>query len=200
MVYLVLSFLYESWLLPLAVILVVPLGILVWLHSSRGSESITTRMFKSCRADHCLGQQERDLDCRVRPRTASGRQIDSRRSHTGGQVALPADSDDIVRIYSGCLATGIRHRRSRRQPSRAGHRSLRWHAQFDHPRSLLYASILRRLSVVERKVDCIQFSANHADQQSLGLRANGLAWTSMRPNMATAHSFTRSDTQGDCMM
>ena len=74
LVFLVLSALYESWSLPLAVILIVPMVLLsaiagVWLHRWRQQHLHPDRLDRAGRA----GVQERDPDRRVRPRTAARR-------------------------------------------------------------------------------------------------------------------------------
>ncbi len=105
MVYLVLAAQYESWTMPAAVILVVPLALLgtVAAVSIRGMDNnIYTQI--GDRADHRAGEQERDPDRRVRPRAAGQGPSDPGGGRRGLAAAVPADPDDVVRLHPGHLA------------------------------------------------------------------------------------------------
>ncbi len=82
LVYMVLAGQYESWLLPIAVILVVPLALLgtVAAVALRGMDVNILHADRYC-ADHRPGEQERDPDRRVCARSAAARSWDRRGRH-----------------------------------------------------------------------------------------------------------------------
>ena len=128
-VFLALAALYESWSLPLAVILVVPLCLLC----SVAGVLLTTELGEHLRADRPGGAgrpgvQERDPDRRVRPRAARARAA-AVRGHAGGlPAAAAADPDDLVRVHPRRRAAGHGHGRRGRDAAVAGHRGLQRHA------------------------------------------------------------------------
>ena len=97
-VFLVLAAQYESWALPLAVILVVPMCIL----GSLTGVAVTQRRHQHLHADRLRGagrpgQQERDPDRRVRQAQARGGRPVAPRGDAGGvQAAAAADPDDLA--------------------------------------------------------------------------------------------------------
>ena len=108
-VFLALAALYESWSLPLAVILVVPLCILcsvagVALHADVDQHIRANRPSRS----GGVGLQECDPDCRICQATAQCRSAD-RPGNPGGQPAAAAtDHDDLAGVYFGSRAVGRR--------------------------------------------------------------------------------------------
>ena len=110
-VFLALAALYESWTMPLAVILVVPMCLLCAGgsvgHEGLGQHLCADRPGGPGRA----GVQERHPGRRVRPEVAPGRQNASRGSRGSVSVAPPAHYDDILRLHSGGCATRPGHGR-----------------------------------------------------------------------------------------
>ena len=117
LVYLVLAGQYESWLLPIAVILVVPLALLgtVAAIAIRGMDNniytqIGIVLIIALASKNAILIVEFARELR---RAGTG--------HRGGggrsvAAAVPADPDDLVRVHPGDLAAGQRHRRRRREP------------------------------------------------------------------------------------
>ncbi len=144
-VFLALSALYESWALPAAVILVVPLCLLcslagVLVHRA-GREHL--------RADRAggaggAGLQECDLDRRIRQAAyAAGPAALCR--HAGGlAAAVAADPHDLLRLHLRRLAAGGGHRRGGRNAPLAGRRRLLRHVGRDGLRHLPHAGLLLR--------------------------------------------------------
>ena len=115
LVFLVLAAQYESWSLPLAVILIVPMSLLcaiggVWL--TKGDNNIFTQI--GFLVLDRAGLQERDPDRRVRPRAAPAGQVRGRRGAGGLPHPAAADPDDLVRLHHGCASAGVLQRRRRR--------------------------------------------------------------------------------------
>ena len=106
-VFLVLAAQYESWSLPLAIILIVPMCLLAALTGHMAGEAGRQhlRPDRLGRADRA-GRQERDPDRRVRQ--AAGRHGPA--AFRGHGRCLPAaaaaDSDDLVRVHPGRGSAG----------------------------------------------------------------------------------------------
>ncbi len=159
LVYLVLAALYESWLLPFSVILVVPLGLLgvvaavnlrVWLHSifpniNTMDNNIYTQI--GVVLIIALASKNAILIVEFRARIAARRSVcDAGR---GGSIAdaVPADCDDEFRVHSGRIPAGVRERGRRRKPSVARNRGVRWDDYIDRAGGVLRAGVLRGDSI-----------------------------------------------------
>ena len=120
-VFLALAALYESWTMPLAVILVVPLCVLCLAAGLLDRR----RRPRHLRADRPggvggAGVQERDSGRGVRPATAPRRQVALRRGPGSVPAATAAHPDDFVRVHH-------RRRPADRRPRERGRRCAgRW--------------------------------------------------------------------------
>ena len=95
LVFFVLAGLYESWSLPLAVILVVPMCVLCAITRRRGPRHGQQHLHADrLRGAGRPGLQERHPDRRVRPRPAAGGRLPVRRRRGGRPGAAAADRDD----------------------------------------------------------------------------------------------------------
>ena len=142
-VFLVLAAQYESWTLPLAVILVVPLCLLcsvagvVFTHTA-------VDIFVQIGFDRAGGPglQERHPDCRVRQAIARRRPA-ALRGHDGGMPAPPAaDPDDIFCLHPGCRTDGFRQGSRRGDAPLPGHGRVLGHVGCDAFRCLSDAGVL----------------------------------------------------------
>ncbi len=119
LVYLVLAAQYESWLLPIAVILVVPLGLLgaVAAVAIRGMDNnIYTQI--GIVLIIALASKNAISDRRVRPRAATEGQDDSRVGSRSGQNAVSSDHHDVVFVHHGRRAPRDRERSRCRRSAR----------------------------------------------------------------------------------
>ncbi len=138
-VFLCLAALYESWTIPVAVLLVLPLGLVGAIFAPLCAGSRTT---SSCRsADHGRWprRQECDPDDRVRRAGRKAGQARARFRTRSGPHPLAADPDDQPRLHVRRAAAGAVDRRRRQCPDRDRHLGDRRHADRDHPRNLLYS-------------------------------------------------------------
>ncbi len=106
-VFLALAALYESWSLPLAVILVVPLCLLCSVVGVLWTKKLREhlRPDRPCSAGRA-GVQKFDLDRRVRQAAARAGTIASRRHARGLAPAPAADLDDLLRLHLRRHAAG----------------------------------------------------------------------------------------------
>ncbi len=142
-VFLLLSALYESWLLPLAVILIVPMCILaamigVTLQRARPEHPRRDRPRRAGRP--C--RQERHPDRGVRQAGAGSRHVALRCGGGGRAHPAAADRDDVARLHPRRRAPGVRQRGGRRNAPVARHRGVRRDDRRDAVRSGLYADLL----------------------------------------------------------
>ncbi len=124
LVFLVLAALYESWTIPLAVLLTVPLGILGAVIAAMRTRSAERRLFHGGAGDdHRPCGEGRHSHHRVREIAARAGQKPEGRDARGLPSALPADPDDRPRLLLRRRADGDRRRA--RAP-RASRRSAPW--------------------------------------------------------------------------
>ncbi len=105
------------------------------------------------RADHRPRQQECDSDRRVRPQHSRGGRINPRGGDRSGPAAVPADSDDFVRVHSGRGAAGDRHRRRCRRSAGVGDSRVRRDDRLDRAGGVLRAGVFRTVSEPRRVVE-----------------------------------------------
>ena len=151
MVYLVLAAQYESWLLPAAVILVVPLALLgtVAAVSVRGMDNnVYTQI--GIVLIIALASKNAILIVEFARELRAHGPADPRGGGRGVAAAVPADPDDLVRVHPGHLPAGQRHRRRGGQPPVAGHGRLRRDARRDGAGRLLRAGLLRGDPAIRR--------------------------------------------------
>ncbi len=129
-VFLALAALYESWSLPLAVILVVPLCLLCSVLGVRILNPKTVgEHFRADRPGGAgrAGVQELDPDRRVRQAAARAGPA-ALRSHAGGvAAAAAAHPDDLLRLHSGRRSAGVSPRGRGRNAPLAGNGRLQRH-------------------------------------------------------------------------
>ena len=144
LVFFVLAGLYESWSLPMAVILVVPMCVLCRAHRRRGPRHGQQHLHPDrLRGADRPGLQERHPDRRVRPRPPAGRRVPVRRRRGGRPGAAAADRDDLGVLHPHGAAL-LRGRRRRRDAPIAGHRRAVGRLRRDPVRHLPDAGLLLR--------------------------------------------------------
>jgi uncharacterized membrane protein len=143
-VFLCLAALYESWSIPLSVILIVPLGVVgvVAGISLRGLENdvyfkvgLITIIGLSAKNAVLIIEFAKDLHAQGKER--------GRRRAGGRAPALPADRDDLDGLHPGRAAAGAGHRRRLGQPARHRHGGVQRHDQRHHAGGVLRAGVLR---------------------------------------------------------
>ena len=144
LVYVVLAAQYESWTLPLSVILIVPMTLLcaitgVWL--TGGDNNVFTQISFLVLAG---------LACKnaiLIVEFARQREQEGRGPPAGDPRRLPraaaAGADDVGRVHHGRRAAGVLDRRRRRDPARDGRRRVRRHARRHRVRPVPDAGLLR---------------------------------------------------------
>ena len=150
-VFLALAALYESWSLPLAVILVVPLCLLCSVTGVLASHGVVDIFVQiglvvlvglACKNSILIVEFARDLH-------AGGPA--PLRGHGGGlAAAAAADPHDLVRLHPGRGPPGDRHGRRGRDAALAGNGRLQRHDRRDALRHLPHARLLLRHSRLER--------------------------------------------------
>ena len=145
-VFLCLAALYESWSIPVSVLLVVPLGLLgaalaVWL---RGLENdvyfqvgLLTTMGLAAKNAILIVEFAEQAE-------KHGRRARATRRLTAARAAPAADPDDLAGLHLRRAAAGHLHRRRRAEPHRHRHRGDRRHDHRHGARDLLRAAVLRR--------------------------------------------------------
>ncbi len=123
-VFLCLAALYESWSIPVAVMMIVPLGVFGALLAATSARLLQRRLLPGRPADHHrpVGE-ERHPDRAVRRRggAATARARATRRWRRP-RLRSAADPDDLARLRRRGLPPGDLQRRGRRQPERHRHR------------------------------------------------------------------------------
>ena len=143
-IFLCLAALYESWSIPLAVLLVVPLGLVgaILFVTLRG---LAERRVPADRPSDDDGPdlEERDPDERIRRARGERGQAHHRRRGRSGANPASADPDDQLRLHLRRFPARDRDRARRQRPNRDRHRGHRRHADRDDPRRLLHPALLR---------------------------------------------------------
>ena len=128
LVFLCLAALYESWSIPMAVLLAVPLGLFgallaVWMrhypydiYTQIGIVTLIGLAAKNAILIVEFARMQREEG-----------HSDFRFGDGGGEAAVAADSDDLVRVHSRRGAAGAGHRRGRGVAAIAGHGGVRRH-------------------------------------------------------------------------
>ena len=154
LVFLVLAAQYESWTLPLAVILIVPMSLLcaiggVWL--TKGDNNIFTQIGflvligLACKNAILIVEFARELHLQGRSR--------GRRGAGGLPHPAASDPDDLVRLHHGRASAGVLQRRRRRDAARHGRRGVLRHAGRDLLRPGADAGVLRGAPGTGRAAD-----------------------------------------------
>ena len=143
-VFLLLAALYESWSIPLSVMLVVPLGVIgsVLAVTLRGMPNdvyfkVGLIAIIGLSAKNAILIIEFAKDLRAEGKSLLEATVEA------AQAALPADPDDVACLHPRRRAAGDRHGRQRRQPERHRHRRAGRHDLGDRAGRLLRAGVLR---------------------------------------------------------
>ena len=143
-VFLCLAALYESWSVPLAVVLVIPLGVVGALSAAMLRGADQRRLPAGGPAHHHgPGGEERHPDRGVRRGRGEGRQVPLRRGDGSGAPAPAPHPDDLARLHRRRRAPGGGDRRGVGQPHRHRHGCYRRDDLRHHPGDLLRAPLLR---------------------------------------------------------
>ncbi len=198
MVFLVLAAQYESWSLPLAVILVVPMCLLSAIVGVSAMPLLLPKSLVGRRpgghqhlhADRLrgaggTGQQERDPDRGVRQAPAGRGRAAARGDPGGLQAPLAADRDDLAGVHPRRAAPVDRPRRRGRDAADPGHGRLQRHAGRDAVRHLPHAGLLQRHRLAGRHAGVplaggVRDPARDAGRVRVGVRSHGdspLRWT-----------------------
>ena len=142
-IYLCLAALYESWAIPLSVMLVIPLGVIGALGGGQRARPLQRHLLPGRPARHHRPfRQERDPDRGVRGGCGAQGHDGARRGPGSGAAAPAAHPDDLDRLHRRRLPAGGGDGRGRRQPERYRHRRDRRHADGDDPGDLLRPGLL----------------------------------------------------------
>ena len=143
-VFLCLAALYESWSVPLAVILVIPLGLVgaIFAVTLRGLQNdvylqigLLTTMGLAAKNAILM------VEFAERAERQGKRVIEA--ALEAARIRLAADPDDQLRLHLRRASAGHFDRRRRQQPHRHRHLGHRRHADRDHSRHLLHPAVLR---------------------------------------------------------
>ena len=144
LVYLCLAGQYESWITPLAVILSVPLALL-GPSLALGVTGLANNLYTQIGIVLLIALvgKERHPDRRSRARASCRGPFHHRRGGRGGAHAIPANPDDLVRVYAGRGATADLAGSGRRGPGIVGPVGVQRHDRLDLPRSAVRAIDVR---------------------------------------------------------
>ena len=123
-VFLCLAALYESWSIPLAVILVVPLGVLGRAARRRCCAAMPNDVYFKVGLITIIGLSAKNAILIIefaKDLQAQGKGV-IEAALAGGAPALPADPDDLARLHPRRAAAGARHGRRLGEPARHRHR------------------------------------------------------------------------------
>ena len=142
-VFLVLAAQYESWTLPLAVILVVPMCLLCSV-AGVSLAGMDVNIFTQIGFVVLVGLASKNailiVEFAKQQREAGVPRFEA--TTRGLPAAAAADPDDLVRLHPGRGAAGDRRRRRGRDAADAGHGGLQRHARRDVLRHLPDAGVL----------------------------------------------------------
>ena len=143
-VFLCLAALYESWSIPVSVMLVVPLGVLgAVVATLLGKQANDVYFQVGLLATIGLVGEERDPDRRVREGARTSRANAGRGGARGGADAPASDPDDVARVRARRAAARDRERRRCGRAERDRRRGHRRRARGDVPRRAAGAGVLR---------------------------------------------------------
>ena len=144
-VFLCLAALYESWSIPLAVLLVVPLGVLGVRARRRRCAACSNDVYFKVGLITIIGLSAKNAMLIIE--FAKDLQAQGKSAGRGGAAgrapALPADRDDLAGLHPGRAAAGHRQRRRLGQPARDRHRRDGRHDHRDAAGGALRAGVLR---------------------------------------------------------
>lgn len=143
-VFLVLVALYESWSIPLSVLLIVPIGALGAVAAVMLAGMPNDVYFKvglvtviGLAAKNAILIIEFAKDLHAEGQTTGGS------GHPGCAPAVSANRDDLARLHSGRGAAGARNRRGRNQPARHWYGRARRDVKCHPTRRAVRTSVLR---------------------------------------------------------
>ena len=145
LVYFVLAGQYESWILPLAVLLAVPLALLGTV-GALSAAGVANNLYTQIGLILLIALASKNAILIVeyaREKRAEGMDI-VEAARRGGALALPADPDDLLRLHPRCAAACAGDRRRRFRPQVDRHIGLQRHDRLDLPRRALRSFLLRR--------------------------------------------------------
>ena len=142
-IYLCLAALYESWAIPLSVMLVIPLGVIGALAAASARGLFNDIYFQvGLLATIGLSAKNAILIVEFAVDAEKHGHDGARRGPGSGAAAPAAHPDDLHRLHRRRLPAGGGDGRGRRQPERHRHRRDRRHADGDDPGDLLRAGLL----------------------------------------------------------
>ncbi len=144
-VFLSLAALYESWSIPVAVMMVVPLGVVgtisaTWLRGLSNDVYFQVGLLTTVG----LAAKKRHSDRRIRQGLFRSRGRSDGGRHSGGPATVASDLDDVAGFHPGCFALGNRLGGRFRRPERHRYGGDRRHADRHFPGHRPGSAFLRR--------------------------------------------------------